>query len=447
MQTKKINWFMFLCTLVTGFLGWLLAEYIVVNLIYGNANNQVPNVISVGIYFVLLTVFGCLGVIISELIHPTFNNHLSTARHSFVKRIFISVVGVGLVFVLLISMLFQWLYSLAVGTENGKSDIVIMMDCSGSLEYGSTNLDTGEELPPTDPTRQRIEAAKEIVETLAPSQKVALIAFTDEAFTAFDFHEMTYENKLELQEQLDGLASDGSTDLRAALDYAYGEIIDNELVNPVVMLFSDGEDSSFNDSNLNDEIRGYLNSHIPIYAVQVNAREDDNTYSVLEDVAKATGGEYTPIESADEISEAFIDTFNTIRMNSNQNLVLLFNRSGYIEGSPLYFFFIRILCFMFIAGSVGAAYTILLNSKEAIIVNVLSGLAAGLIIELGTWLFGNFFLVRMIAALLIIGVICRYVVSNQQYVDPYQNKGEGPMQQMPPQDDPFQMSSSFDSHY
>ncbi|WP_040195800.1 vWA domain-containing protein [Candidatus Soleaferrea massiliensis] len=434
---KQVNWLMFFCTLGTGFLGWLLAEYIVVNLIFGDPNNQVPNVLSVGIYFVILTVFGCLGVILSERIRPTYNN-FELAHGSFSKRILIAIGAVGIVFVMLVSMLFQFLYSLAIGTENGKSDIVIMMDCSGSLEYGSTNS-SGEDLPATDPKRQRIEAAKHIIDTLDETQMVSLIAFTDTAETKFDFAVMSDTNKEKLKAQLEALESDGQTDIQNALDYAY-ERIDAfaSLRNPVVMLFSDGEDSSLDDGDLKNQIRGYLDDSIPVYSVQVNERGDES--SVLNSVARMTGGEYTPIEDADEISEAFIDTFNSIRTSSDQNLVLLFQRSGNISGSPLWFFFIRLLCFMFIAGSIGAAYTILLNSKEAIVINILSGLAAGLIMEISTWLFGDFFLWRMIAALLVVAVICRYTVSSKGYDDPYKN-ADLSVAQVPPDDDPFSISS------
>lgn len=413
MKTKKINYLMMVLTLISGLIGWFAAEYIVVGLIYSNPDNTIPNTICMGIYFSIIAVFGCLGVILSEVIHPTYNLRLHNAKSSFPKRILISVLGVSIVLVMLFSMGFQYLYELTLGTSIGKKSIVFVMDCSGSLEYGSTA--NGIIYPPTDKDRQRITAAESIIDKLDASQFSALVSFTDEPSLDFEGAPMTEDNKLKLKQAVEKLDSNGENNIKGALDFTYENVIKSEgIKNPAVILFTDGEDNTLDTSNLDMDINNYIKDQIPIYSVEVNERLGDEGFakSPLDKVAELTGGQYIAEKSADKIAGAFNSIYSSIQSTTNKDRVLIFKRSDPMNISQIWFFVVRVLCYMFIAALIGLAYTILLNNREAIITNLLSGLAAGIIMEVGYFLNGYPFMLRLITAAIIAAVICRYTPYN-----------------------------------
>jgi hypothetical protein len=267
--------------------------------------------------------------------------------------------------------------------------------------------------PPTDKDRQRIEAAKSIIDKMDGTQLSALVSFTDTPALDFEALPMTDDNKEKLKQAVDKLQSDGENDIKSALGFTYENLIKpGKVKNPAVILFTDGEDNTLDISNLSRDISNYVKNSIPVYSVEVNERLNSEGYakSPLDKVAELTGGRYVAETSPAKIADAFNTIYNSIQTSANKNRVLIFKRTDPLNISQVWFFIVRVLCYIFIAGLIGLAYTVLLNSREAIVTNVLSGLIAGAIIEVGYFLNGYSYVLRMITAIIIAVVICRYTL-------------------------------------
>ena len=121
---------------------------------------------------------------------------------------------------------------LAVGLASGIDEsefqrpnvtMVVVVDTSGSMDsgFGQYYYDNGTE---ADGDRSKMEAARAAVRTLAdqlgPGDRLAIVDYDDDAYTALEMTEGDELTDAELNQTLRSLSADGGTDLSAGMEQA-----------------------------------------------------------------------------------------------------------------------------------------------------------------------------------------------------------------------------------
>ena len=190
-------------------------------------------------------------------------------------------------------------------SNSGPKDVVLVLDVSGSMEnYGRLELAK--------------RAAITVIETLTVADRVAIVAFSEEAQQIGGYDSLirtTYENKQLLIQAINELTSGGPTNFMAAFEVAF-DAIDKTIqieassgCNNIAILFmTDGKISS-GQSDVIELVNSYTN-HIAaehgmdttIFTFSLGETAD---HEVTKSLACSTGGIWTPVSDyTDDLIDA-----------------------------------------------------------------------------------------------------------------------------------------------
>jgi len=195
-------------------------------------------------------------------------------------------------------------------------DVVLAIDSSGSMK-GS------------DPTEERLTAAKYYVDQLKPElyDRAAVVDFDDNAFLLPKFsgdHLSTDYEKI--KSNIDTIDDSGSTYIPGAMEIANGELINYGWSNHtwVVILLTDGKNSGSKGDSMMDDVNDTLikeaiDNSIAYYTIGLG---DNVNAELLSNLSSFTGGSYHPAATADELKEIYDDIHGEIVTTAGKNITV-----------------------------------------------------------------------------------------------------------------------------
>ncbi|MCL1809216.1 MAG: VWA domain-containing protein [Clostridiales bacterium] len=341
---------------------------------------SVSSVLLVGMYFAQLMLFISLSVLACEKIDARLNTQYWTRSHwkDSLKRLPLT----SALFFFAVGCLLQFVYGYA--PENAPrqafDDYILAIDNSGSTKS-------------TDPDKERFASTVSFVNGLTEKNQAAVIVFSRSTDVAVPLGKADDEFKRNVEMALSSLKSGGGTDIEGALTSAAGLCVDAKRRATVVLL-SDGE-SKVDVQHVTDT---YRQKGIVLNTVGFAFNRFEGT-GLLEELSSLTGGEHYNVEDISQLS----GTLAKIRIGQDESRNLLGNM-GNDESEPGHYKILRVL---FIALTVTllsfALGFMLYNSdviKKLLPQKILTGVAAGLIMEYGLFNISQEFYARLILALL-----------------------------------------------
>lgn len=180
----------------------------------------------------------------------------------------------------------------SVSLDTVPLSLMLVLDTSGSL--------SGDRLP------HLVDAANDLVRALKPTDQAGLLTFGMRIRQAVP---MT-PHRAPIVHALQGLTAEGSTSLNDAVFLALQLRAPNTVESrPVVLVFSDGDDSS---SLLSGEevLEATRRSGVVTHAVELIQMTPSR---FLPDLAKAGGGRRWSARSSGDLNQLFIDVLNELR--------------------------------------------------------------------------------------------------------------------------------------
>ncbi|MBQ7562035.1 MAG: VWA domain-containing protein [Synergistaceae bacterium] len=173
----------------------------------------------------------------------------------------------------------------AVRTSNVHYNIVLAMDCSGSM-YG-------------DAMSNSIKSAQNLVDTLRDGDQVAIVAFGSYSREILPSTIIQSNTRNTIKNALDSLkATDNDTIIGSALSYSLRYAVENENYYSLVILLSDGR--SYDVSN---NIFNSLNEkNMRVITVGLGSYVDN---ALLTKIAESTNGTYFFAQTANNLQEKF----------------------------------------------------------------------------------------------------------------------------------------------
>ncbi|WP_172195642.1 vWA domain-containing protein [Saccharibacillus qingshengii] len=375
---RKINGLLLVLALVGGAVGfgigeWLLSRY----------EGEMSSILLVGIYFAVLAFCIGLGCLVAEMISPKLNGRSWRERYAGVS--WKMLVPVTLAAFLALGSLFEFVYELDLGGAKRINDIVLLIDNSGSM--------TGDEKSKgNDPENERFTAAKELIGRMDAEKRVAVFTFDEVPQLIQPLTSTATDSaKQQIYAKIDAIQP---TTYKTKIDQALTGTMEhireqgNAESGAMVILLSDG----VTDVDLNAVVSGYRDQRVPINAIALGNAEDQTLnaqdrealvegFRLLESLSERTGGTYTNVANADQISLAFQDIYRDL-----DDHTLLTERTGAPAGST-YLQILHIGLILLLGAALGIALGIMFDNrflaKSFGIGGALAGLAAGLILELG----------------------------------------------------------------
>ncbi|MDO3412739.1 vWA domain-containing protein [Saccharibacillus sp. CPCC 101409] len=361
---RKVNLLLLLLAIVGGAVGfgigeWLLSRY----------EGEMSSILLVGIYFGILAFCIGLGCLVAEMISPKLNGRSWRERYAGLS--WKLLVPVTLAAFLALGSLFEFVYELDLGGVKRINDIVLVIDNSGSMTD-------------TDPDNQRFSAAKDLIGRMDAEKRVAVFTFDDvpqliQPLTPV----VTDDQKQQIYAKIDAIQpTEYSTQIDQALSGTMEHI--REKGDPgsgaMVILLSDG----ITDVDLSGVLSEYRSQRVPVNAIGLGSGlvvEAEDGYRLLQNIADSTGGTYTDVKNADQISLAFQNIYRNL-----DDHTLLTDRTGAPAGST-YLQILHIVLILLIGAALGVALGLVFDNrflaKSFGIGGAAAGLAAGLILEFG----------------------------------------------------------------
>ena len=385
-RKRHLNGLMLIFSIIGGIIGYIVGEYLINFLMH-----RVPNVILVGIYFGCFAFFVCLMCLLAELIKPKLTGILWASKNS--KLNFFVILPAVLIIMFGVGCLTQFIYSLDPGDKANKEiqDYVILMDNSGSM------VDT-------DPRNVRVQEIDKLVEELGDDKRIAYFAFTEVTDEKVPLDYVTPKTKDKIHNAITETVSSGMTDIQLALDTALESVEDD--IDPnrkmAVILVSDG----WSDGYYDEIIRTCNEKDISIHSVGMGVSMFGDS-SLLSELADETGGEYYDIQSADQLS----GVFDSITTRKTSDRLLLDRRSAKDREKAL-LGIERILFIAIFGVLLGLAIGLLFDNKQLLknlmIGGTVTGLLAGLLMEIGMYAYFNTRFCRLGMDILLSLVVCTF---------------------------------------
>lgn len=158
---RKFNPLLLLFSLLGGGIGFILGEIVLHQLL-----DTWPRIIVIGLYFGIVALAIGLACLLAELITPKLNGVSWKQRYSDVSWKWL--VPATLVLLFGTGTLLEWGHQFNPSGSRQVQDIVLVIDNSGSMMV-------------TDPDRQRLQAAKNLVEQMDRRNRVGVILFNVDA--------------------------------------------------------------------------------------------------------------------------------------------------------------------------------------------------------------------------------------------------------------------------
>lgn len=192
----------------------------------------------------------------------------------------------------------QTIYSLVprTHTQSSTSDLAIALDSSGSMKmlfFGGN-----------DPWGERRSAAKNLIDRLSPTDRVAIVDFDDVGAVVHPLSFLGSKTAREAAKSaVDRIDNTGGTNLSAGLDAAIAELAGHKAPerSQFVIFLTDGEGEYSSESAVRAQQEG-----IKIYTLGLG---DQVQTGLLQEVAAQTGGKYYPVASASELTALFEKIF------------------------------------------------------------------------------------------------------------------------------------------
>ncbi|QDH21597.1 vWA domain-containing protein [Saccharibacillus brassicae] len=357
---RKINWLLLLLALVGGGVGFAIGEWLL-----SRYEGEMSSILLVGIYFAILAFCIGLGCLVAEMISPKLNGRSWRERYAGLS--WKMLVPVTLAAFLALGSLFEFVYELDLGGAKRINDIVLVIDNSESMLT-------------TDPGNQRFAASKDLIERMDAEKRVAVITFDNVPQLIQPFTSVaTAAEKQQVYAKIDGIEDAiYGTNIAEALTETMKQIREqgDSGSGSMVILLSDGVTETEVDAVLND----YRSERVPVNTLGLGTEEKAD-FALLRDVADSTGGTYTDVANANQISLAFQDIYRNL-----DDHTLLTERTGAPAGST-YLQVLHIALILLIGAALGLALGILFDNrflaKSFGIGGAVAGLVAGLILEFG----------------------------------------------------------------
>ncbi|MEJ8545177.1 vWA domain-containing protein [Brevibacillus borstelensis] len=390
MSQKRISMLMVLLSIIGGLIGFGVGEIILHQL-----SGELPQWLLMGLYIGQFAFFVGLFCLIAEMISPRVNG--VGWRQRYAGFSWKMLVPATFVMLGVAGLLFQLLYGSNIQRSSGADSIVMLLDTSGSMRE-------------TDPDGQLFKAAADVVNRMDNDMQVAIIGFNDEASVLQPMVSLggskAREGVIEKLENHDGPS--GGTNIDAALETALNLIRDpaSGAGNSTVVLMSDG----YSQVDMDKTLPPFRDQHVPIHTVGMSAVSADGT-GLLKQIAAETGGTYTDVQNAEQLTSAFGQIYELNRQDRN----LMGERTGG-DSDRLLYAVERVLMLTAIGALLGLALGLIFDNKHVAksfsIGGAVAGLLAGLVLEMGfasTDLPGP--VLRLIADILLALVLTLFTVS------------------------------------
>ncbi|GER94190.1 hypothetical protein A45J_1950 [hot springs metagenome] len=189
--------------------------------------------------------------------------------------------------------------------SNEGYDIIILMDCSGSMKK-------------TDPQSYRKPAARLFISLLGEKDRIGIIGFGDSAKVLAPLTENTRKNSAVFLSAINKITSkEFSTNITDAVKRGFEELKASNRKNKILILMSDGKlalGSKEKDEAAFKELSGLLpeiaKSGIKLYSIAFTELSD---IKLLEDMAKATGGFFRLAKADKDLHIIFASVFEKIK--------------------------------------------------------------------------------------------------------------------------------------
>lgn len=359
MRSRKFSFLFFLFSILAGLVGFFIGEYLLAQL-----EGTLPNLVLMGIYFAQLALWIGLFCLLAEIFSPTINGRSWRLQYSGTSwKVLVSATA-GLLFVG--GLVFQFIYEFTLSKVKPPDDIVLVMDISESM------IDT-------DPTGESLLAAKEFLGKMDDDHRAAIITFNNETYITqpmFDLKNMKDKENAFLQ--IDSLTPYGGTDIGLALKKSMEHLNGEKVVGrkPMVILFSDG----YSDFDMDGALQEYKEGKVMIHTIGMS-RIDFEGASTLKKIASETGGLFYDVTEANQLANVFEDIYF-----NDHDRHLVGERTGYFS-QHLYLSILRVLFITFIGGLIGLSLGVIFDNrylaKSYIVGGGISGILAGLILEIG----------------------------------------------------------------
>lgn len=318
-----------------------------------------------GVYFGQLALLVGLMCLVAEQLSPALNGKGWRLRYA--KDGWKLLVPSTLLLLFVAGALFQFVYGLYFGKHKPPQNILVSIDVSESMVE-------------TDPDRESFRAAKDLVRSMDPGKRVAIMTFNDRATLLQPL--VPVDNpaaKEAVAAKLDGAeAPSGGTNIAEALAKAMEQLEAAQAGGrgSMVILISDGH----SDVHLDRALMPYRNNDIAINTVGVNP-EDVPGNGLLKRIAADTGGTYQSVGDVASLSEVFEKIYK-----ANQGWHLAGERTGSAVNS-LYYAVLRIVLITLVGVLMGLSLGIVFDNRYLArcfsVGGALAGLLAGFILEEG----------------------------------------------------------------
>lgn len=388
---RKINGLLVLFSLIGGAVGAVIGE-----LLLGQLSDRLPGFVVIGLYFGILALSVGLFCLVAEMISPRLNG--ASWRQRYVGTSWKLLVPATLVMLLLAGAVFEFLYELNVGRARTVKDIVLIIDNSGSMQE-------------TDPDDRRYEAAKSLIGQMDSGKQVAVIVFDDQPELIQPFVRVRdQEVKNEVYAAIDALEPTNSgTDIGEALQSSMEQIKgQSSSRGAMAILLSDGVSSV----HLAQVLADYQDRGVAVNTIGLGLSMAGGNFegaALLKDIAEQTGGQYYDEVDASNLTFVFQKIYDTL-----DERTLVTERTGMMENST-YYMILRIIFVLGLGALLGLALGMMFDNrhlaKSFTIGGVVSGLLAGILLELGLngWLIGDA-MIRLLACLILATVMTLFTL-------------------------------------
>jgi hypothetical protein len=244
-----------------------------------------------------------------------------------------------------------------------NADLAIVLDSSGSMRqfffWGN------------DPGGERRKAAKNLLDKLGETDRVAIVDFDDMGMVLFPLTALSSDSiRRQARSAVEAVDDSGGTDLSAGLDAGIQELVLHRIEGrkPFVIFLTDGEGYYSPSSAQRAKENG-----IAIYTIGLGT---EVSAPLLQSIAAETGGRYFPVEDAAELTALFerILTHQTDMASRASGQPVAGAQPLDHSGLRL---FLRILSWAVMGLAIGAGQGVRENTREDLRACALGGLLGG----------------------------------------------------------------------
>lgn len=376
-KNVKFHAMLLLFGLIGGFIGDILIE-----LYHSRIAGTTPNAITVAVSFGIFTLSMMGSCVLCEYIYPRLTQTESKYNKYRVLAFAISVVAVALA-----GLILQAFYGMGMG--NKVNDFIFVIDDSGSMEEN-------------DPYEERYDAVMELVHNLDSDDRIGMVKFSTVIVDSIplEYNTSSYQN--EFEERIKGTLPGDQTDIELALREAVrlSDTGDNKRYTMIILL-SDGE----SDVDTDEIAKNMIERGIIINTIGLNA--PDNGTRLMSELSSATGGEYYDVLDAKSLVPAMKGMEKHIMRNSLLGPRAIIKRDSTIHKIA------RVVFIMILNVMLGVSLQFIIDNRllrGQLMVSAVTGLIAGLILEIGFYYVWPSGLVRIVAFLVMTIIIVGYEI-------------------------------------